>query len=214
LEQLLGEFDPATGLVVGWISTAKPMALETFTVWQHFSSPPLLFPIQSTTDLPIVNLYSTPDTLGTDRIVAVIAACSYSKGLPVLVIDSGTAITYDFADAAHRYRGGGISPGVKMRFRALHEFTARLPLIEVQAQPALIGDSTELSMRSGVINGCLAEIQGIIDRYRAAYGAELCVFLTGGDQYLFENQLKNVNFAASNLVLEGIKLCLQHLIST
>lgn len=217
LETDLGEIvltlNPEKQLAVGWISTASPKDLEALPLWQHFNIPPFLFSIQSTSSLPIKNLYATPHTLGTDRIVAVIAACSYSPGLPVLVIDAGTAITFDFADATGNYLGGGISPGVRMRFRALDEFTARLPLVEPDTAPKLIGDSTETSIRSGVVNGTLAEVQGIIDRYRRTYGTDLQVFLTGGDQYLFENQLKNVNFAASNLVLEGIKQCIQHLIS-
>ncbi len=213
LSHILLQLAPRQPLAVGWISTAKPLELTKLAAWQHFDVAPRLFPIQSTSDLPINNLYATPHTLGTDRIVAVIAACSYCPGMPVLVIDAGTAITFDFADAGGNYLGGGISPGVRMRFRALDEFTARLPLVEPVKDPPLVGDSTEASMRSGVVNGALAELQGIIDRYRATYGTELQVFLTGGDQYLFENQLKNVNFAASNLVLEGIKQCIQHLIS-
>lgn len=213
LTAILQDFDREISLAVGWISTAAPIAIEQFTVWKRFKTPPQLFPILSTTDLPIQNLYATPETLGTDRIIAIIAACSYCPGMPVLVIDAGTAITFDFADAEGNYLGGGISPGLTMRFRALDEFTARLPLVEPAVAPPLVGDSTASSIRSGVVNGTLAEIQGIIDRYRAAYGTDLQVFLTGGDQYLFENQLKNVNFAASNLVLEGIKQSIQHLIS-
>ena len=213
LSPMLLALDPDLNLAVGWISTAKPIAVEAWPVWQHFKRTPQLFPIYSTSDLPINNLYATPKTLGTDRIIAIIAACSYCPGMPVLVIDAGTAITFDFADAEGNYCGGGISPGVNMRFRALDEFTARLPLVEAAIAPKLVGDSTETSIRSGVVNGTLAEVQGIIDRYRATYGTDLQVFLTGGDQYLFENQLKNVNFAASNLVLEGIKQSIQHLIS-
>lgn len=213
LTPIILEFHPTLRLAVGWISTSTPIALETWPVWQHFQQAPQLFPIYSTSDLPVNNLYATPKTLGTDRIIAIIAACSYCPGVPVLVIDAGTAITFDFADAGGNYLGGGISPGVNMRFRALGEFTARLPLVEAFISPELIGDSTETSIRSGVVNGTLAEVQGIIDRYRATYGTDLQVFLTGGDQYLFENQLKNVNFAASNLVLEGIKQSIQHLIS-
>ena len=214
LSQILSQLSSRLSLAVGWISTARPFPVEKFAAWQHFEEMPRFFPITSTSDLPINNLYSTPHTLGTDRIVGVIAACSYSPGRPVLVIDAGTAITFDFADAAGNYLGGGISPGVRMRFRALNAFTARLPLVEAQTTPPLVGDSTENSIRSGVINGCIAEVKGIIDRYRERYGTDLQVFLIGGDQYLFENQLKNVNFAASNLVLEGIQQCIQHQIST
>jgi type III pantothenate kinase len=213
LSKAMQEIAPDRQLAVGWLSTAARDNLTQEAVWSHFDDPPRFFPIRSTDALPIGNAYRTPATLGTDRIVAVIAACSYFPTHPVLVIDAGTAITYDFADAQGVYQGGGISPGIWMRFKALNTFTARLPLIEPDGKPPLVGDSTAASIRSGVMLGALAEVEGIIQRYRDRYGSTLKVIVTGGDREHFENQLKNVNFASSNLVLEGIYLCIQHLTS-
>ncbi|MCB0841544.1 MAG: type III pantothenate kinase, partial [Bacteroidetes bacterium] len=121
-----------------------------------------------------------------------------------LVIDAGTAITYDFATANGEYKGGGIAPGMAMRFRALHEFTARLPLVSSQSDVLLIGDSTTASIQSGVQWGIIAEVEGMISYYKSQISPDLQVFLTGGDSGFFENHLKNINFADSNLILKGI----------
>ncbi|MCB0852073.1 MAG: type III pantothenate kinase, partial [Bacteroidetes bacterium] len=161
-------------------------------------------------DLPIKNRYATPATLGVDRIVAAIGAWSKSAPRAVLVIDAGTALTFDIINQSGEYLGGAISPGINMRFRALHEFTARLPLVTFEEVPPLIGDSTIQSMRSGVINGVIAEINGVINLHRATFQDQLDVYLTGGDMKLFENHLKNINFADAYLTLEGIYKVLNH----
>ncbi|MCL4138195.1 UNVERIFIED_CONTAM: hypothetical protein GTU68_027016 [Idotea baltica] len=137
-----------------------------------------------------------------------IGAKSICKDVPILVIDAGTAITYDFANATGEYIGGGIAPGMAMRFRALHEFTARLPMISPDENVALIGDSTETCIQSGVQWGTIAEIERIIDYYKNQVSEDLQVFLTGGDTSYFENHLKNINFADSNLILKGIHFIL------
>ncbi len=214
LNQLLGkvlkELPADARLAVGWISTNMRIALDELECWRNALQAPFFYPITPLSDLPIQSLYQTPETLGADRIVGVIAACSFCQGKPVLVIDAGTAITYDAANRKGVYLGGGISPGMNMRFRALEAFTARLPLIASQKDAALVGTSTETSIRSGVQNGVLAELEGIITQYQALLGKELQVFLTGGDASFFENRLKNVNFASPNLLLEGIYTLLQY----
>ena len=136
--------------------------------------------------------------------MAVIGAKAACPNKPVLVIDAGTAITYDYATEKGVYMGGGISPGMSMRFRALNEFTARLPMVAFSEDPALVGDSTESCIQSGVQWGTLAEIDRIITYYKEEISPEVQVFLTGGDSGYFENHLKNLNFADSNLVLKGI----------
>ncbi|MEL6588834.1 MAG: type III pantothenate kinase [Bacteroidota bacterium] len=191
-------------LKVGWMSVARPVDLADLPGWDQFEHPPEIIFVHSQMPLPIVNAYATPETLGTDRIVAVIGALSHFGGGPVLVIDAGTALTYDVADADGVYRGGGIGPGIQMRFRALHEFTARLPLIDFDPDPPLPGDSTQNSIRSGVLQGILAEVEGMIERYRLKFGANIKIILTGGDRPFFENHLKNINFADANLNLRGI----------
>ncbi|MGC4020868.1 MAG: type III pantothenate kinase [Cyclobacteriaceae bacterium] len=128
--------------------------------------------------------YKTPETLGVDRIAAVCGALDLFPNSNSLAIDMGTCITYDFLDQQKNYCGGGISPGMAMRFEAMHTFTKRLPLVTAM-QEKLIGDTTESSMRSGVMNGILAELNGIIDRYKLEY-PDLRVVLCGGDTLFFE----------------------------
>jgi type III pantothenate kinase len=158
--------------------------------------------------LPINVLYKTPNTLGVDRIAAVCGAMAMFQANDCLVIDAGTCITYDFLDRYKNYHGGAISPGINMRFEAMHEFTQRLPLVSA-APEKLIGDSTESSMRSGVMNGVLNEVQGFIDSYRVKY-PDLRVVLCGGDTAFFENNLKPTIFAAPDLVLSGLNRILNY----
>lgn len=152
--------------------------------------------------LPIMIQYKTPETLGVDRIAAVCGAIELFPSSACLVIDAGTCITYDFVDRNMNYYGGAISPGINMRFEAMHTFTKRLPLVTA-APEKMIGDSTESSMRSGVMNGVLSEVEGFINKYRVEY-PELRVVLCGGDTAFFENNLKPTIFAAPDLVLNGL----------
>jgi type III pantothenate kinase len=191
-------------LQVGWISVGKALDLADLPGWDRFIQAPEIHYLHSKMDFPIVNRYATPETLGTDRIVAVIGGLSLAGNGPLLVIDAGTAITYDFADRDGNYLGGSISPGIQMRFRALHQLTARLPLVEMIDPPPVTGDSTITSIQAGVLQGVLAEVKGRVDQYRQLYGPELQVVITGGDAHFFENHLKNLNFADANLNLRGI----------
>lgn len=159
--------------------------------------------------LPVINHYHTPETLGVDRIAGVCGGVQLFPGCDTLIIDAGTCITYDLIDAERNYRGGAISPGYKMRFRAVHEFTARLPLVDAAEAPEFVGDSTAASIQSGVYYGMLAEIEGIISRYGEKY-KEMKVVLTGGDAGVFENKLKAPIFASPNLVLVGLNSILDH----
>lgn len=159
--------------------------------------------------LPITLLYSTPHTLGVDRIAGACGAVQLFPGFNCLVIDTGTCITYDFTDEKGNYHGGGISPGLMMRFKAVHTFTARLPLVNPTDAPELIGNSTETSIQSGIIYGMMEEIEGIIERYRTNY-PDLKVILCGGDAAFFENKLKASIFASPDLVLFGLNSVLIH----
>lgn len=162
------------------------------------------------TALPVKNEYGSPETLGMDRVCSAVGAWSRTGTGPLLVIDAGTAITYDYIDAAGTYRGGGIAPGIRLRFRALDEFTAALPLVEKEGPCDLVGDDTVTSIRSGVVNGTVEEIRGIVSRYRELSGFDLPVFLTGGDAEFLGNHLKNINFVDSNLLLYGVQAIIQH----
>ena len=166
------------------------------------------FVLKHTLPLPVKILYKTPETLGVDRIAAVCGALGIFPSDDCLVIDAGTCITYDFIDRNKNYHGGAISPGISMRFEAMHTFTKRLPLVKA-APEKLIGDSTESSMRSGVMNGILSEVDGFIINYQKKY-PDLRVVLCGGDTPFFENNLKPTIFAAPDLVLIGLNRILNH----
>lgn len=164
------------------------------------------------TKLPFENLYATPKTLGNDRKALVAAASSKYRNKNVLVIDAGTCITYDFKNVENQFLGGGISPGLKMRFKALNSFTANLPLVEPQENLKLIGDSTLSSINSGVVFGVIKEIEGLIDEYASKY-EDLVTIITGGDAQFLSINLKNSIFANSNFLLEGLNYILEFNIS-
>lgn len=159
--------------------------------------------------LPFNNLYSTPKTLGVDRIALVCAAVAQFLGHNVLIIDAGTCITFDFVNTKSEYLGGAISPGIRMRYKAMHNQTANLPLLETKILDFFIGDATSASMHSGVINGVLNEIDGCITQYQEKY-QDLTVILTGGDAKMLSKQLKSRIFANSNFLLEGLNFILKY----
>lgn len=159
--------------------------------------------------LPIRVLYKTPNTLGRDRLAAVVGAHSIKPGHNLLVIDAGTAITYEFLNAEGCYMGGNISPGMKTRFKALNYYTQKLPLLNEDGDTPDLGDSTETAIRSGVVNGVVFEIDGYINSLRSKY-SNLFVFLTGGHSFYFERRLKNSIFADINLVLIGLNTILDY----
>jgi type III pantothenate kinase len=159
--------------------------------------------LTGSTPLPVKNLYLTPETLGKDRLAAVVGASAIYPGKNLLVIDAGTCITYDLVTSGREYLGGSISPGISMRFRALNAFTDRLPLIEPKPFNSLIGRNTEESILSGVLNGVEQEIIGIISLYEEQF-ENLSVVITGGDHKILLNKLKNNIFAVPNLVLKGL----------
>jgi type III pantothenate kinase len=143
------------------------------------------------------------DTRGGDRIALAAGALEKFGKRNTLIIGTGTCITYDFLNEKGHYLGGGISPGIDIRFRSLHQFTQNLPLVKFGADTELIGDTTENSIRSGVVYGIISEINGIISSYREKY-PDLHVVLSGGNVKFFESTLKDRIFAIPNLVLLGL----------
>ena len=204
LESFLATFEGGD-LHVGWISVNHSLDLSQWPIWKGIKQVKALKEYASTDSFPLRNAYATPETLGIDRLVAVLGAMQLVSVPPLLVIDMGSAITYDVVDHSHTYLGGGISPGMKMRFRALSEFTARLPLVQPQKKFDLVGNSTHDCIRSGVVNGLLEELEGIIERYKREFSSELSVIISGGDAPFFEKRLKSVNFVEQNLVLLGVR---------
>ncbi len=156
------------------------------------------------TKIPVLNLYHSASTLGSDRIAAAIGANTMYPNQNVLVIDAGTCIKYNFTNSNNEYLGGAISPGLQMRFKALEHFTSKLPLVELDTNfDELIGTNTQKSILSGVLNGAVAEINGFINDYKRQYPNIICV-LTGGDSEYLAKRLKNSIFAHQNLVLKGL----------
>lgn len=153
--------------------------------------------------LPFTNNYATPETLGVDRLALISAAASQYPNKNVLVIDAGTCVTYDFLSKDNCYLGGAISPGLTIRYEALHHLTAKLPLLKTKDAHFLIGNSTKKSIHSGVINGLVNEIDGTIHQYQEQY-TDLTVILTGGDTNFLAKRLKSSIFANSNFLLEGL----------
>ncbi|TVZ55814.1 type III pantothenate kinase [Lutibacter sp. Hel_I_33_5] len=163
--------------------------------------------VSSKTKVPFKNLYKTPQTLGVDRIALASGVIHKYRNKNVLVIDAGTCITFDFVNNKKEYLGGAISPGVEMRYKALHNFTGKLPLIEKKIPDNFIGNSTNESMNSGIVNGVIKEIEGVISQYKEKY-TDLTVVLTGGDTNFLAKQLKSSIFANQNFLLEGLNTLL------
>jgi len=160
-----------------------------------------------TTAIPVINKYATPLSLGKDRLAAAIAGNHFFPKQNVLVINAGTCITYDFINEKGEYLGGAISPGISIRFKALHTFTEKLPLVEKKSKASIIGNTTEKSILSGVINGVFHEVKSITSKYTDDY-KNLKIILSGGDMKYFDKILKNSIFAVSNIVLIGLNIIL------
>ncbi len=162
-----------------------------------------VFWINHEVKLPFKIKYLSPTTLGIDRICNVAAIFNTNQFTNRLIIDIGTCIKFDFLNDKNEYEGGSISPGLKLRYKALNLFTDKLPLIETSEKVNLIGNSTESSIQSGVQNGIESEINGLISKYREKYN-DLSIYITGGDAHYFDLVQKNGIFADEILTLKGI----------
>ena len=161
------------------------------------------------TPVPIRNAYRTPGSLGRDRLAAAVGATVLYPDRNVLIVDFGTAVTIDLVTADGTYRGGCISPGMQTRFRALHDYTACLPLCGPIGSEALQGLTTDEAVSLGVMNSLTFEIEGYIGRMRGEID-DLCVIFTGGDAKYFVKRIKNTIFANCNLVFCGLDRILEH----
>jgi len=179
------------------------------------------------TPLPIENLYDTPQTLGLDRIAAAIGANRLFPSSNLLIVDLGTAITFDIVNEQNQYVGGNISPGIAIRFKALHAFTTKLPHITTEEafefnsylhdtsdiQNITIGKTTKSAITFGVLSSVLFEINGYI-AYCDERLKNLQIILTGGDAFFFDRKLKKTNFADSDLVIRGLNAILEYNVDT
>ena len=144
-----------------------------------------------------------PETIGADRLALMAAAAYYFPNKNNLIIALGSCITFNFINQYHAFLGGAISPGLDMRFRAMHEYTAKLPLAKAEWKFPLVGYDTATNLQSGVINGIIGEIDGTIDKYAEKY-SNFNVVLTGGNSTYFAGQLKNKIFADYNFLFKGL----------
>ncbi len=161
------------------------------------------------TGLPIGNLYETPETLGNDRLAAAVGANELFPDQNILIIDAGTAITYDLVSEKNQFIGGNISPGLEMRFKALHQFTGQLPLLDYCDDFQPVGRNTTEAIRAGVQNGIIFEIGQTIDLFNRNY-RNLQIIMTGGDSNFFDKKLNYSIFVHFNLTLIGLNRILEH----
>ena len=203
LEELLTKFSIQSCIISSVISNNEGLVSE---LKSNIHS---LIVLTHKTSIPIENKYSTPETLGKDRLAALVGAAWLRPGSDLLVIDAGTAITYDFIDSNSVFSGGNISPGLTLRLRSLHEFTQKLPIVEPKTESPILGNSTESAILSGALYGIVFEIDGYIDALKNKY-PQLSTFLTGGSTFYFDTKLKNAIFAERNLVLIGLNRILQY----
>lgn len=161
------------------------------------------------TPVPIANPYTAPETQGADRLAAIVGAATLCPGGDVLVVDLGTAITFDLLSAKGEFLGGNISPGATMRLRALNHFTRGVPFEELGERTELVGTTLRSAIRSGVVNAIVYESEGYIARLRALY-PDLRVVFTGGDADLFAKRMENPIFVRPDLVAIGLNRILEH----
>ncbi len=165
--------------------------------------------LNSETPIPIEITYKTKQTLGNDRIATAVGANNIFRNNNVLIIDIGTAITFDLINSKNQFIGGNISPGATLRLKTLHEHTKKLPLVLKNENFKLIGNDTNKAILFGVENGILFEIQGYINRLQKEY-KNLKIILTGGDVFLFEKKIKSPIFVKSNLLFHGLNRILNY----
>ena len=203
IENILKKHKKVSHIVVASVSELDKQTFINFekSVNIHF--------VSNNDPFPFINCYETPQTLGIDRLVLATGATLRFPGQNRLVIDAGTCVTYDFIDENNNYLGGAISPGLRLRYEALHNYTAKLPLLTFENPENLIGKSTTESIHSGVVNGLVFEIDGFIDQYKALY-PNFIIILTGGDTEFLAKRLKNTIFANSNFLLESLNQTFQY----
>jgi type III pantothenate kinase len=203
IQNILEKYKKTTHLVVASVSDVEKQAFIGFkdVVNIHF--------VSQTDSFPFVNCYETPQTLGIDRMVLAAGATLQYPNQNRLVIDAGTCVTYDFIDENDNYLGGAISPGLRLRYESLHNFTAKLPLLTLEKPKHFIGNSTSESIHSGVVNGLVYEIDGFIDEIKGQY-SKFIIILTGGDTVFLAKRLKNTIFANSNFLLESLNQTFQY----
>lgn len=202
-KNILQTYPKTTNVIVSSVTDKLHFDFHTFsrTVNVHFVTHADTFPFQ--------NKYATPKTLGVDRMILAAGATLLFPEQNRLVIDAGTCVTYDFIDKYNNYLGGAISPGLRLRYESLHQFTSKLPLLTLEEPIGVIGNSTTQSIHSGVVNGLTLEMDGFITSYKQQY-ENFTIILTGGDTVFLAKRLKNTIFANSNFLLDSLNQFFQY----
>ncbi len=195
------------GIKSGILSSVVDLPEEVINLLDFLDT---LLILNSSTKVNFFNFYHSPETLGLDRVAAIAGASSHLEGEAGLIINAGTCITYDFLSREKEYYGGAISPGIWMRGKALHTFTAKLPLVNLDfsSMPDFIGTNTEKGLQAGIMWGVFHEIKGFIDQYKQN-NSGMRIILAGGDANFLDTHLKNTIFAHQikwmpDLVLIGL----------
>jgi type III pantothenate kinase len=204
---IVNKFIGGQGVTKAILSSVRTNADKDFEMLQTVIPQSML--LNTFTKLPFTINYQTPETLGKDRIAAVAGALGLYPNRNLLVIDAGTAITYEIVTDTHVYLGGNIAPGLRMRFQALHHFTQKLPMVEANPTAPLLGSSTQTAIEAGVQNGMVYEIEGYISHLAPKYN-QLLTIMTGGDAEFFAGTVKNTIFVHPNLVVEGLNRILNY----
>jgi type III pantothenate kinase len=200
MEQLvaLGKKEGVKNALFSTVAPPDPAIKATLST--HFNT----LELTAETPLPFDNQYTTPQTLGKDRLAAVAGAQALFPGENCLVIDCGTCIKYEMLTAVGTYLGGNIAPGLNMRIQAMHHFTARLPVVPPVMPAAFIGNSTETALQNGALRGTCLEIEGFIHLFELNH-APLKVLLTGGDApFLATFLTPSIDSVVPELTLYGL----------
>ncbi len=203
IENILKKFQNVTDFVISSVGDVDKHSFIAFESEVNVNF------ITNADSFPFQNKYSTPQTLGIDRMVLAAGAVLKFPNQNRLVIDAGTCVTYDFIDDKNNYLGGAIAPGLRLRYESLHNYTAKLPLLALENPKNMIGNSTSDSIHSGVVNGLVYEMDGFIEEYKTQY-SNFIIILTGGDTDFLAKRLKNTIFANSNFLLESLSQTFQY----
>jgi type III pantothenate kinase len=196
LRQIIEQYQPARSILSSVINHSINIEtlLETKTQFHK---------LNNTSKLPFTIPVRKPETMGADRLAIAAASVYLFPNQNNLAIGLGSCITYNFINQFHELLGGSISPGMEMRFKSMHQFTAKLPLVNAEWNVPLIGYDTKTNLQAGVVLGMAKEIDGIIDLYTEKFG-NFNVLLTGGDIGIFQPHLKNKIFADPDLIFKGL----------
>lgn len=199
LKKIISNYNNFNRVIISSVSHWNKKELTTFFETLGIS----VIILSEATEIPFINLYATPATLGVDRIALVASAVSQFEKKNCLVIDAGSCVTYDFVGEDKKYFGGTISLGLQMRYKSLHAYTANLPLLAPKSVTSFEGNCTENAMHAGAMLGLITEINGVIE-YFSNKTDGLVVILTGGDAEFLSKRLKNGIFVRPNFLIEGL----------